>query len=215
MLFRSVDLRLPPAELGWDVGTFEFISDKITSTFAPGSGKVKLKLRTGGSSAIVKREQCTQAGDGLEWDISGTANNNSSPRLPVRYRHRSPVFFEFHQGVSHRHPEYFASVWLQELVDGEEREVDVPVWGCSNGTRLSQNFVTQANVAAVPDLDAHEVGRLRFRARFKPGTDRDHLRFVGDNDSRETIETWEACFAEGVRQEEVRVEVAPSVRRLH
>ena len=45
--------------------------------------------------------------------------------------------------------------------------------------------------------------------------DRDHLRFVSDNDSRETIETWEACFAEGVRGEKVEMEVPPVVKRLH
>lgn len=60
-----------------------------------------------------------------------------------------------------------------------------------------------------------EVGRLRFRGRFKAGTDRDHLRFVSDNDSRETIETWEACFAEGVRQEEVTKVLPPAVQKLH
>ena len=216
-----MDLKLPPAQLGWEVGTFEFLSDKITSTFTPsssGSGKVKLKLRTGGSSATVKREQCAKEGEGLEWDISGTGNNsnsnNAGPRLPVRYRYRSPVFFEFHVSGK-RHAEHFAAVWLQELADMEERDFDVPVWRCDNSMRLSQNYVTAATAASVPDIDIREVGRLRFRARFKPGTDRDHLRFVSDNDSRETIETWEACYAEGVRQEEVRAEVPPAVARLH
>ena len=216
MLFRSVDLKLPPAQLGWEVGTFEFLSDTITSTFTPsssGSGKVKLKLRTGGSSATIKREQCTKEEDGLKWDISGVTNN-TRPRLPVRYRYRSPVFFEFHVSGK-RHAEHFAAVWLQELGDMEEREFDVPVWRCDNSMRLSQNYVTAANCTSVPDIDIQEVGRLRFRGRFKPGTDRDHFRFVSDNDSRETIETWEACYAEGVRQEEVRAEVPPAVARLH
>ena len=175
---------------------------------------MKLKLRTGGSSAIVKREQCSKEGEGLEWDISGATNNHPRPRLPVRYRYRSPVFFEFHVSGK-RHAEHFAAVWLQELADMEERDFDVPVWRCDNSMRLSQNYVTAANASSVPDLDVREVGRLRFRARFKPGTDRDHLRFVSDNDSRETIETWEACYAEGVRQEEVRAEVPPAVARLH
>ena len=216
MLFRSVDLKLPPAQLGWDVGTFEFLSDKMISTFTPsssGSGKVKLKLRTGGSSATIKREQCTKEGEGLEWDISG-ANNHPPPRLPVRYRYRSPVFFEFHVSGK-RHAEHFAALWLREIGDMDEREFDIPVWRCDNSMRLSQNYVTPENYASVPDIDIQEVGRLRFRGRFKPGTDRDHFRFVSDNDSRETIETWEACYAEGVRQEEVRAEIPPTVTRLH
>ncbi|XXG97691.1 hypothetical protein Hte_003998 [Hypoxylon texense] len=214
LLFRSVELKLPPQQLGWEVGTFEFTSEKISATF-PGSakGKTKLKLRTGGSSAVVKREQCSAEGDNVEWNISGITNN-PQPRLPVRYRYRSPVFFEFHL-PGKRHADFFAAIWLSELVDGEEKDFDIPVWKCDNPMRLSQNFITPGNYQSVPDIKVEEVGRIRFRGRFKAGTDRDHLRFVSDNDSRETIETWEACFAEGVRQEEVKVDVPPAVQKLH
>ncbi|KAI1101909.1 hypothetical protein F4804DRAFT_283167 [Jackrogersella minutella] len=214
LLFRSVELKLPPPQLGWDVGTFEFTSDKITSTFAgSGKGHVKLRLRTGGSSATIKREQCRVEGETLEWNIGGITEN-SRPRLPVRYRYRSPVFFELHL-AGKRHVEHFAAIWLQELVDSEDQDFDIPVWKCDNAMRLSQNFVTAANFNTIPDIKIEEVGRLRFRGRFKAGTDRDHLRFVSDNDSRETIETWEACYAEGVRQEEVTKDVPATVQKLH
>ncbi|KAI0484154.1 C2 domain-containing protein [Xylariaceae sp. FL0804] len=215
LLFRSVELRLPPQQLGWAIGTFEFTSDKISSTFtgAHSHGKVKLKLRTGGSSATVKREQCTAEGDGVVWDISGVTNH-PKPRLPVRFRYRSPIFFEFHL-PNHRHAQAYAAVWLSDLADGEEQDFDIPVWTCDNPTRLSQNYITPANCKNLPTLKIEEVGRLRFRGRFKPGTDRDHLRFVSDNDSRETIETWEACFAEGVRGEDVSKEVPPTIQKLH
>ncbi len=133
----------------------------------------------------------------------------------VRYRYRSPVFFEFHVSGK-RHCDTFAAVWLQELVDLEEKSFDIPIWRCNNGLRLSQNYITEANCQTVPDIKIEEIGRLRFRGRFKPGTDRDHLRFVSDNDSRETIESWEACFAEGVRSESVSfAEVPPLVAKLH
>ncbi|KAI0900452.1 hypothetical protein F4806DRAFT_156767 [Annulohypoxylon nitens] len=214
LLFRSVELKLPPPQLGWDVGTFEFTSDKITSTFAgSGKGHVKLRLRTGGSSAAIKREYCKVEGDNLEWTIKGITDNQS-PRLPVRYRYRSPVFFEFHL-PGKRHHEHFAAIWLQELIDGEDKLFDIPVWKCDNVMRLSQNFITEDNFNTIPDIKIEEVGRLRFRGRFKAGTDRDHLRFVSDNDSRETIETWEACFAEGVRQEEVLKSIPATIQKLH
>lgn len=207
-------MKLPPPQLGWDVGTFEFTSDKITSTFAgSGKGHVKLRLRTGGSSAAIKREYCKVEGDSLEWTIKGITDNQS-PRLPVRYRYRSPVFFEFHL-PGKRHHEHFAAIWLQELIDGEDKLFDIPVWKCDNVMRLSQNFITEDNFNTIPDIKIEEVGRLRFRGRFKAGTDRDHLRFVSDNDSRETIETWEACFAEGVRQEEVLKSIPATIQKLH
>ncbi|KAI5918760.1 hypothetical protein F4810DRAFT_725330 [Camillea tinctor] len=214
LLFRSVELKLPPPQLGWDVGTFEFVSDRMTSTFTgSGNGKIKLKLRTGGSSAAVRRDQCVADGDSVYWNINGIVNN-PRPRLPVRYRYRSPIFFEFHL-PNKRHTEYFAAIWLNDLVDGEEKDFDIPVWKCDNSMRLSQNYITEENFNSIPDIKIEEAGRLQFRGRFKAGTDRDHLRFVSDNDSRETIETWEACFTEGVRKEEVSKELPPTIHKLH
>ncbi|KXJ96552.1 hypothetical protein Micbo1qcDRAFT_229422 [Microdochium bolleyi] len=212
LLFRSTELKLPPQQLGWDVGTFEFLSDKITSTFG-GDHKMKLKLRTGGSSATIKKESCSKEGDSVEWNISGVTNN-PRPRLPVRHRYRSPVFIEFHLSGK-RSVEHFAAIWLNDLVDNEDTDLDLPVWKCNHGVRLSQNYITEKNFKSIPDIDIEEVGRIRFRARFKAGTDRDHYRFVSDNDSRETIESWEACFAEGVRQEEVTKDLPPSIEKLH
>ncbi|KXX80686.1 Tricalbin-2 [Madurella mycetomatis] len=226
LLFRSVELRLPPTQLGFgEIGTFEFLSDTITTSGYCPSGRTKLRLRTGGSSASVKSHVCrkTQDGTGLEWDIttshgkshSDSSGSNTRLRLPVRYRYRSPIFVEFHPVSKRRKTDVFASFWLQDVPDATEQDFDIPIWRCSNPTRLSQNYITPENVASVPDLKVTELGRLRFRGRFKPGTDRDHLRFVSDNDSRETIESWEACFAEGVRGEHVWPEVPPEVERLH
>ena len=121
---------------------------------------------------------------------------------------------EFHLSGK-RSVEHFAAIWLNDLVDNEDTDLDLPVWKCNHGVRLSQNYITEKNFKSIPDIDIEEVGRIRFRARFKAGTDRDHYRFVSDNDSRETIESWEACFAEGVRQEEVTKDLPPSIEKLH
>ncbi|KAK8130113.1 meiotically up-regulated protein [Apiospora kogelbergensis] len=212
LLFRSVELKLPPPQLGWEVGTFEFTSDKITSTYTD-KGKVKLRLRTGGSSGTVKREQCDVEEGLMNWNISGD-DKNLRPRLPVRHRYRSPIFFEFHSS-GRRHVDVYAALWLSQIVDGEDQEFDIPIFRCNNGTRFSQNFITEENFKSIPDIKMEELGRLRFRGQFKAGTDRDHLRFVSDNDSRETIETWEACYAEGVREEAVSKELPPVIQKLH
>ncbi|KAK1459668.1 C2 domain-containing protein [Colletotrichum melonis] len=214
LLFRSVELRLPPAQLGWDVGTFEFTSQQITAA-GYGKLKTKIRLRTGGSSSSIKRDACNklEEQDGFSWDISGDEKHDKI-RLPVRYRYRSPVFFEFYP-PGKRHADAFASLWLQDFPDCEERDFDIPIFNCDKGLRLSQNYITQDNFKDIPDMKIEEIGRLRFKGRFSTGTDGDHVKFVTDNDSRETIETWEACFAEGVRGEEVRAEVPPAVQKLH
>ena len=213
LLFRSVEIKLPPPQLGWDIGTFEFLSDAMeTSKYAPGS-KVSVRLRTGGSSAAIKKSASSKLEDGMKLDLTSERGDDKI-RLPVRYRYRSPIFMEFYPSGK-RHADAYAALWLLELVDGEEKEFDLPIWKCQNSLRLSQNYITADNFKEVPDMDIEEVGRVRFRGRFSAGTDSDHIRFVSDNDSRETIEAWEACFAEGVRQEEVHAEVPPTVQKLH
>jgi hypothetical protein len=102
-----------------------------------------------------------------------------------------------------------------ELVDGEEKDFDIPLFTCSNSLRLSQNYITEENFREIPDTDIEEIGRVRFKGRFSPGTDTEHIRFASDNDLRETIEVWEACYAEGVRQTEVLTEVPPLIQKLH
>ncbi|UKZ82254.1 hypothetical protein TrVFT333_010039 [Trichoderma virens FT-333] len=182
LLFRSVELRLPPSQLGWDIGTFEFLSDTIqVSNYAP-SSKARIRLRTGGSSANVKRDHSVREGNGMTFNI-GAPEGGKKLRLP--------------------------------LVDNQEKEFDIPLWKCDNSQRLSQNYITQENFASIPDTNIQEIGRVRFKGRFSAGTDLDHIRFVTDNDSRETIETWEACYAEGVRQLEVQPEIPELTQKLH
>lgn len=215
LLFRSVETRLPPSMLGWDVGTFEFLSDRILAT---GWNKnTKLKLRTGGSVGKIPRTQChkTDEGDGVYWDVSAAAGKQM--RLPVKHRYRSPIVFEFHV-TGKRGAAAYATIWLQHLVDNEETPLDIPIWTTKMGSRLVQNYVTERNLAAkeVPGLeDIQEVGRLQFRGRFKAGMDEAHHAFVVDNDSRETYESWETCRSEGVRSRVVEAEVPQNIQDLH
>ena len=216
LLFRSVETRLPPNMLGWDVGTFEFLSEKILATGWT-SSNTKLKLRTGGSTGKVPRKQAskTEEGDGIVWDIS--ASNDRQVRLPVKFRYRSPIVFEFHT-PGKRKPQAFATIWLQHLVDNEETPIDIPIWTTSHGDRLVQNYITERNIVAKasPGLeDLKEIGRLQFRARFKTGMDESHRDFIVDNDTRETFETWECCHAEGVRARIVEPEVPATIQTLH
>ena len=216
LLFRSVETRLPPNILGWDVGTFEFASPRILGLNY--KHHAAIKLRTGGSSGKISVKQCRglNEGDGYYWDI-GASGKKSMIRLPVKYRYRSPVIFEFHDG-GRRGTSAHAILWLQHLIDNEETPVNIPIWKTKNTARLVQNYVTEENIRAKqsPGLeDVTEVGRLQFRCHFKPGMDESHGQFVTDNNSRETFETWEACFAEGVRQRTVEKETPDVVQQLH
>ncbi|THV67692.1 hypothetical protein D6C85_05471 [Aureobasidium pullulans] len=213
LLFRSIETRLPPNMLGWDVGTFQFLSEKITATGY--THHAKLKMRTGGSVGKLPRTQCHKVDNGLEWEVQH--NEKKEPiRLPVKYRYRSPIVFEFHVSGK-RKADAHAVLWLQHLVDNETTEIDIPIWRTSAPARLTQNYITEENVnKAMPGLDdLEEIGRLRFSGRFKAGMDESHEHFVADNESRETYETWEACLAEGVRTRLVEKEMPDRVQALH
>lgn len=216
LLFRSVETRLPPQMLGWDVGTFEFLSERILALGYKHTAK--LKLRTGGSTGLIPRGDCSKLpeGDGVVWDLS-KEDGKAKVAMPVKHRYRSPIVFEFHvQG--HRSAVAYSMVWLQHLVDNEETPIDIPIFTTKNGARLTQNYITEDNYkeGVIPGLDdLKEVGRLQFRARFKPGIDNSHRAYVTDNDTRETFETWEACMAEGVRDQIVPQEIPTKVQELH
>ena len=213
LLFRSVETRLPPQQLGWDVGTFEFTSENILALgyLTPS----KLKMRTGGSVAKISRAECkkTDEGDGVLWSVSRKGGKRQL-RLPVRYRYRSPIIFEFHT-ANKRRADAYAVVRLHDLIDNTEEPIDIPIWKTNRPIRLTQNYITQDNFKSIPDIRIEEVGRLQFRGRFKAGTDEDHAHFVSDNDSRETQETWEVCHTEGIRKRIVASECSPAIKELH
>ena len=217
LLFRSIETRLPPPILGWEVGTFEFASPRVLALNYPHHASIK--LRTGGSIGKISIKQCRslEEGDGYCWDITPD-NPKHIVRLPVKHRYRSPVIFEFHDGGTSRKGKAFAIIWLQHLIDNEDTPVNLPIWRTKNVPRLTQNYITEENLKAktAPGLeDIEEVGRLQFRCHFKPGMDETHGAFVADNNSRETFETWEACFAEGVRSRSVDKETPDVVQQLH
>lgn len=200
--------------LGWDVGTFEFTSNRILALNY--HAHAKLKLRTGGSTGSIRRTQCQSLaeGDGVFFDIA-KKNGKNNVRLPVKFRYRSPVVFEFHT-AGKRGAAAYATVWLHHLTDNEETNINIPIWTTKHGARLIQNYITEQNAGAFPGLDdLEEIGRLQFRCRFKAGTDEDHEQFVVDNETRETFETWEACLAEGVRAQKVTKDLPPKVQELH
>ncbi|RDW75577.1 hypothetical protein BP5796_06398 [Coleophoma crateriformis] len=213
LLFRSIETRLPPQQLGWDVGTFEFTSNNILALGY--TSYTKLKMRTGGSSGKIGRAHCRKLdeGDGIIWDIA-KKDGKHNVRLPVKYRYRSPIVFEFHVSGK-RSADAYAVVWLHHLEDNKEEDINIPIWKTDNGMRLVQNYITEENFNSIPDIKVDEIGRLQFRCRFKAGTDEDHAQFVSDNDSRETQETWEACHSEGVRGRTVTKELPPAVQELH
>lgn len=222
LLFRSIETRLPPQQLGWDVGTFLFSGERMTALGY--NHHARIKMRTGGSSGKISRTACHALGkdteaSGYYWDLSNTKGPDSHDiKMPVKYRYRSPVVFELHVS-NKRKADAHAILWLNTLIDNEVMDIDLPIWQTGAPARLTQNYITPEMLEGgktLPGLeDIKEIGRLQFRGMFKAGMDESHEHFVADNDSRETFESWEACLAEGVRTRKVEKEIPERVSDLH
>lgn len=198
--------------LGWDVGTFNFTSDKIT--LKGFNQQAKIRLRTGGSTNKISRKRFHVDGDDSYVDLGDQSFKNSI-RMPVKHRYRSPVVFEIR---SHGKAAGYAVLWLQHLVDNEDTPIDLPIWSTKRGDRLTQNYITEDNWKAkeTPGLeDLTEIGRLQLNGCFTPGIDESHELFVVDNNSRENFEAWEACVANGVRPRRISSEIPEEVEQLH
>ncbi|KAM0719697.1 hypothetical protein Q7P37_003828 [Cladosporium fusiforme] len=220
LLFRSVETRLPPQQLGFAVGTFQFKGERVVAKGY--NHHARIKLRTGGSTGKIGRIACKALPDGepgYYWDLNklGEKNQGKPIRLPVKYRYRSPVVFEFHI-ANHRKPDAYAVFWLHTLIDDDPTDLDIPIYKTKAPDRLTQNYITPEILQKekLPGLeDLEEVGRLQFSGVFKAGMDDSHEAFVMDNSSRETYETWECCRAEGVRSNKVEKELPERVQTLH
>lgn len=219
LLFRSVELKLPPQLTGWDVGTFEFTSERLVAENYQTAAKIK--LRTGGSTGIIPRRNATKTAENLvEWSLvkgSSKKGNERRVRLPVKHRYMSPITFDFYDSSARnpisRGPDAHATLWLDQLIDNESTPLRVPIFKTSNAQRFTQNHIQGPEDD--PGLDLKQVGTLVFSGRFKVGMDDDHEKFSSDNDARETFETWAACRGEGIRGTVVHKETGPIVDELH
>ncbi|TGZ83248.1 hypothetical protein EX30DRAFT_329320 [Ascodesmis nigricans] len=225
VFFRSLDIQLPPQLQGWDVGTFEFLSDSISSNLTKFKS-AKLKFRTGGSTGKIPAKNHHSPhnnneheapklempeGTTIQWSTK-VGKHQRKLRLPVKHRYMSPITIDI-VPVGSRKPAAHAMLWLRDLVDHEAQTITIPIWETNNSKRLTQNCIY--GPGDHPEVEVKEIGTFTFTCRFSPGMDRSHERFVSDNDSRETFEVWEACKHDGVRGDTVKKELNPVVEALH
>ncbi|KAI5293866.1 hypothetical protein KEM52_005079 [Ascosphaera acerosa] len=212
VLFRSVDLRLPPQLLGWDVGTFQVYSDEIYAEGYRSTGR--LTIHTSGVTTQIGRTHCYDMEEGTgKYFVKPSAENHKPLILPTRSRYRSAIIFQIH-GT----PRGWSVLWLKDYSDNEVIDVSLPIWRAKMHARLTGNYITESNCEEkrYPGLEDLEIiGRLKFQFRFMAGLHEVFHDYIRSNDDRETIETWEACIAEGVRDREVSKDLPPALQELY
>ncbi|KAF2863488.1 hypothetical protein K470DRAFT_103353 [Piedraia hortae CBS 480.64] len=168
MVWRSIQLRAPPNELGWDYGTLEVMSD-ISATRVPDELKgTKMRL-------------CADIGKGKMYfhDNVWTSKRNSV-KLPVKKRYASCLAVQFRKhGTIHEKTEAFAVLWLRALTDEEKEEFELIIW---------KGDFDRAVVCCQEEY-GKRIGSIRLKLKFWAGLGSAHSRWVSKQDDiRDIIE---------------------------
>ncbi|EJD48327.1 hypothetical protein AURDEDRAFT_183631 [Auricularia subglabra TFB-10046 SS5] len=189
ILFKSVNLKLPRPLLGWDTATVEVLPSPITLNITtPKKEKFKKLLLSTSDST----EKLTKPSGPNTWTIDAPV------RLPVYARYASAFFVELRDGgfeLLDRGPDAVALLWLKDLEDDKEVEMDLPVWTADKLEILKQNVITDAYREK---HKCEQIGTLRVKLRLDPGLDLDHEKTAHSQARKHAFETYD--HAEGQAQ---------------
>jgi Ca2+-dependent lipid-binding protein len=217
VLFRSVGLRLPRNLLGWDIGSFEVLGDKI-SVEEDGAGLLstsRINIHTDVGHQYISRQWIEKDGRVATWNLKSVIEGGTSLQkrrllIPVRRRYQAPVKFEF-LNKSNRKPIAYAIYWLCDIADNKETVLTLPVYKTPMPKQMVQNYIPDLERDA---LKAEKIGMIKLTVRFKMGMDDSHLQWLKTNDDRETYESWQCSVAEGYRSRVVKRETPDTVKEL-
>ncbi|PWN39592.1 hypothetical protein IE81DRAFT_326361 [Ceraceosorus guamensis] len=167
------------------------------------SGRKHSVLLDGDDGEMPSRQQQSTS-SGLEWRL---AKSELPLRVPARRRYAAPLVFEFRSRL--RRLLAVSIIWLQDVIDDEFEDVQLPIWvgadagrGSGDGGdlhRLMQNYSNYKDQAEGEALGARRIGTLCVRLRFKSGVGRVHARFDKNPESACVLEAWRAAVAAGLR----------------
>lgn len=125
MVFRSVQLQFPKQLLGWDSYATLEVTSPITSKDLPQDLQdLRLKLKAGVNRGKMYSSKST-SGTESHW----IGKRERPVRLAVCKRYCSCLVLEFRKNnLGLDKTPAFATLWLKDLPDEEDRTVTIPVW---------------------------------------------------------------------------------------
>lgn len=218
MVWRSIELQLPPNLLGWDYGTLEIRSaikaaTTMTSSFAAGEGssrgggrlpekllKSRIKVRTD-----LGHTKMYSNGDGSgTWSLGKRDNREGeSAFLAVRKRYASALVLEFRESTlgPDKSPA-FAVLWLQELADEKAETRTLKVWR-GGKDRLAR--ATHSCDYAGLDEGEQPLGEVELDLKFWRGLSGYHKKFASASKTgnlREVMECLDTITDENLGKED-------------
>ncbi|KZV99954.1 hypothetical protein EXIGLDRAFT_723122 [Exidia glandulosa HHB12029] len=183
VLFKSVEVKLPKPLLGWDTATVEVLPSvpiELTITTPQKDEFKKLILSTTDSTEKLAKPNASN-----KWTI------DEPVRLPVYARYASAFFVELREGgfeLIDRGPDAVALLWLKDIEEDKEMDVDLPVWVGKNLRILKQNVITDAFRET---HKCEQIGTLRVRIKLDPGLDMDHEKTAHSQARKHAFETYD------------------------
>jgi hypothetical protein len=176
MVWRSVQLQAPPEAIGWEIGTLE-VKPEIEASDIPDELKnLRLKLSTSlGSGKMYPSKKHTG------W----SAHRHAPHWLAVEKRYSTCLSIRFRdKKVMGGHNAAFAVLWLRDIPDEEDRELELAVW--------KGDF--KRAIACSLDEPGTKVGTIKLKLKFWSGLGQAHSSWANkDPDLRNVMEVLETA----------------------
>lgn len=173
MVWRSVQLQAPERMMGWDNGTVEVQPQITGSGLPPDLASCKIKLYTDLSSGKFYADK---GGEEQTWK----AKHSKSLKLGVTQRYVGCLRAAFKsKGITGEDVVAFCVLWLKEIPDEEEQELELPVWK-GDYKRAIANCL---------DEPGEKVGTLKLKLNFWAGLGGAHSSWASkDKNLRDVVE---------------------------
>ncbi|KAL7409629.1 hypothetical protein BDY24DRAFT_402483 [Mrakia frigida] len=199
LLFKPVKTELPPNLLGWETGTVEILAPIKIEVDAAHIELIedmkKLTISTTDSTEVLPTKEATIEGGQATWEVD-------SMRLPVYSRFQSVLTLEIQgksiMGLVGTETKALAVLWLQELIDDEERDIRIPLLIGKDLKQLRQNYLCDFTKKT---HDYEIVGWLTTRIKLDSGLDEDHEIHSATQARRHAFETFDHIEGEALTAE--------------
>lgn len=137
LLFKGVSCDLPRSLRGWETGTVEIVSDIIATGVDASFASKQLLLRTTDDAEKIPKSAARQEGNDVIWTLG--KGEDEERRLPVYHRFASALVLDF----GGTNPDAVAVLWLQDIVDNEEQDIELDIMQGKNLQQLSQCYISE------------------------------------------------------------------------
>ncbi|KAM0547000.1 hypothetical protein ACHAPJ_010543 [Fusarium lateritium] len=173
MVFRSVQLQAPRNLLGWQYGTIEVQPTATVVNCPKELRSSKLKFQTSISSGKMYTENKEDQGT-----VTWKSKRGRSLALAVASRYSSCMSIAFRdKGFFGDDTDAFAVLWLKDIVDEEETELELPIW--------KGNF--QRATACCLEECGEKLGTIKLKLTFWSGLGSAHSRWASRDEHLQNV----------------------------